>query len=465
MNSALGNSGGHAGGLRIALGYAAMLAAAAAMFWLLLLYGNSLPVPTAESAVKKAAAAKPADVMPRVLLALVAVIGLGRLIGAALGRLGQPPVIGEVVAGILLGPSLIGKDYSAMILPDAAAPYLRVLSQLGVILYMFVVGLELNAGRLRKQAHSAVAISHASIVVPFLLGAILSAWLYPRYAPGGVAFSSFALFLGISLAVTAFPVLARILSDRGMTTSELGVMSLACAAADDATAWCLLAFVVGVVNASVGGAVTTAALAVAFVAFMFLAVRPLAARLLPAGGSDERPSANVVVGVLLAVLVSALVAEEIGIHAVFGAFLLGAVLPHDSPVSHTFGEKLGPMAATLLLPAFFAYTGMRTEIGLVSGWGAWLSCGLIIAAATLGKFGGTYAAARFTGLPARTAAGLGVLMNTRGLMELVVLNVGLDLGVISPTLFAMLVIMAVVTTVATTPILGRLYPEYGAARG
>jgi Kef-type K+ transport system membrane component KefB len=396
----------------------------------------------------------------------MAVIALGQLLAMLLAKIDQPPVIGEVLAGILLGPSLIGAENSAMILPASVAPYLGVLAQLGVILYMFVIGLELNAGQLASKAHATVAISHASIVVPFLLGTLLALWLYPRLSHDDVAFTGFAMFLGVSMAVTAFPVLARILSDHGMTRTELGVISLACAAADDVTAWCLLAFVVGIVNASITGAAVTIALATLYLVVMYFVVRPMAVIYLsgrPAPmaspNAPSEPSAGLITGVLLAVLVSAWMTEAIGIHAIFGAFLLGAMIPHDAPIAKVFIEKMGPMAATLLLPAFFAYTGMRTEIGLVSGVESWLMVAVIVAVATLGKFGGTYAAARFAGLNSKMAAGLGILMNTRGLMELIVLNIGLDLGVISPKLFAMLVLMAIITTVATTPILKRIHPE------
>ncbi len=454
---------------RLATGYVVMLALAAALIVLVLWYGGKLEAPSHAAAGAVATRpTEPSPILPQVLLALVAVIALGRILGLALAKLDQPPVIGEVLAGILLGPSLIGAENSAMILPATVAPYLGVLAQLGVILYMFVIGLELNAGQLASRAHATVAISHASIVLPFLLGTLLALWLYPRLSHAGVSFTSFAMFLGVSMAVTAFPILARILSDRGMTRTELGTIALACAAADDITAWCLLAFVVGIVNASIAGAALTLGLAAVYVAVVFFVVRPFAIIYLgprsPPSASEAstavaEPSPGLVVGVLLAVLVSALTTEVIGIHAIFGAFLLGAVIPHDAPIARVFLEKLGPMAVTLLLPAFFAYTGMRTEIGLVTGVEAWLMVVLIIAVATLGKFGGTYAAARFAGLDRKMSAGLGTLMNTRGLMELIVLNIGLDLGVISPKLFAMLVLMALVTTIATTPVLKRLYPE------
>jgi Kef-type K+ transport system membrane component KefB len=355
----------------------------------------------------------------------------------------------------LLG--LISKDALEFLLPSTTAPYLGVVAQIGVILYMFLVGLELNAGLLRDRAHTTITVSHASIVVPFLLGAALALWLYPRLSSTDVPFTSFALFLGVAMSITAFPVLARILSDRGMTRTELGGMALTYAAINDATAWCLLAFVVGVLQAQVGGAVLVAVLTVAYIALMFLAVRPLMTWL--ARRFDEELPRSVVTFLVIALLLSSLATEAIGIHAIFGAFLLGVVIPHDSAIARTFTHKLEDVVTVLLLPAFFAFTGMRTQIGLVSGVDNWLICGVIILVATVGKFGGTLVAARLTGLGWKNAAALGTLMNTRGLMELIVLNVGLDLGVISPTLFAMMVLMALATTMATTPILYLLVPR------
>jgi Kef-type K+ transport system membrane component KefB len=249
-----------------------------------------------------------------------------------------------------------------------------------------------------------------------------------------------------------------------MTRSELGVVALSSAAVGDVTAWCLLAFVVGVARAEVGGALLVTGLALAYIAVVFMVVRPLVARLVCRYEDRPVPS-GVFAMTLVAVLLSALATEAIGVHAVFGAFLLGVVIPHDSAVAQTFTRKLEDVVTVLLLPAFFAYTGMRTEIGLVSGANAWLVCGLITLVATVGKFGGTYAGARLTGFDNRTSAALGVLMNTRGLMELIVLNIGLDLGVIAPTLFAMMVLMALATTVATTPILRLLVPDAVPADG
>ncbi|HET6883171.1 MAG TPA: cation:proton antiporter [Pirellulales bacterium] len=445
------------------LAYALMLVAAVMAFLLIAQAGESLTATVAsiDAPPRHATPTPHVNPLTHVLLVLIAVVTLGRLLSKLFARFQQPPVIGEVLAGIALGPSLLGRFWPAateFLLPTAIAGYLNVLAQLGVILYMFVVGLELNGGLLRRRAHATVAISHASILAPFLLGALLALWLYPRLAVRGADFTSFALFIGVAMSVTAFPVLARILSDRGMTKTELGVVALGCAASDDVTAWCLLALVVGVAEAKVGGAFWIIAGALAYLAVMFLVVRPIAERL---SRRHDRPlTPGVMALVFVAVLASALCTEWIGIHAIFGAFVLGAIIPHDSPLATELTYKLEDFVTVLLLPAFFAFTGMRTRLDLVSGTNAWLICGLVLLVATIGKFGGTLTAARLAGQSWRDSAALGVLMNTRGLMELVVLNIGLDLGVISPTLFAMMVIMAVVTTMATTPLLTLLVRRY-----
>jgi Kef-type K+ transport system membrane component KefB len=359
------------------------------------------------------------------------------------------------VAGILLGPSLLGRiapDVASYILPASVSPFLNVIAQLGVVVYMFLVGLELNVDVIRQRAHATVATSHASIVAPFVFGSALALLLYPRLATNDVSFTSFALFMGVAMSITAFPVLARILKDRRMAQTELGAVALACAAADDVTAWCLLALVVGVTQAEVQSAAWVAVLTVGFIAAMFLLVRPTVVRLVARSRRAE-PTMETLAIAIVGLLMSSLITERIGVHAIFGAFLFGAIVPHDSPLARTLIEKLEVLVTILLLPAFFALTGMRTEIGLLSGLSEWLLCGVIIVVATAGKFGGTLAAARLTGMKWPDAASLGILMNTRGLMELVVLNVGLDLGVISPRLFTMMVIMALVTTLATTPAL------------
>ena len=445
---------------RVVVGYAIVAIVFIALIWAVLIYGQSLsPVAatTAAPAATAAGAAHQLSPLYHVLLALVSILLLGRWMGKLFSYFGQPRVIGEMVAGIMLGPSLLGPNLACratLRAADRCRAYLGIIAQIGVILYMFLVGLELNAGLIRSKAHATIAISHTSILVPFLLGTILALWLFPHYAPAGKPFVSFALFMGIAMSITAFPVLARILTDRHMETTPLGVVALSCAAIDDVTAWCLLAFVVGIAQAEVGGAVQTIFYAIGYIAIMLVVVRPLAVRYL--SNDSDAPQHRMAVWVLVALLFSAMTAEWIGIHAIFGAFLLGAIIPHDADVARDFQHKLEDIVKILLLPAFFAYTGMRTEIGLVSGWQAWGFTALIILVATLGKFGGTFAAARFTGLDWQMSAALGILMNTRGLMELVVLNIGLEMGVISPTLFAMMVIMALVTTMTTTPVLQRL---------
>jgi Kef-type K+ transport system membrane component KefB len=438
------------------------LLGAIAFFLVIRSYGASLVAPTSSlhGVAVPAAASNSSDLLWHFLIALTVVVIAGRLLGRVFALVGQPPVIGEVIAGILLGPSLLGLISPAAylyFLPPAVAPFLGMVAQLGVILYMFLVGLELNPDLLRGQVHATVATSHASIVVPFTLGSALSLYLYPRFSTSGVPFTNFALFLGIAMSITAFPVLARILSDRGMTRTKLGVVALTCAAVDDVTAWCLLAFVVGVVQAKAAGALMVALFTLSFIGFMFVAVRPLTEKL--ARAWDQNQTQAGIALALVCMLVSALTTEAIGVHAVFGAFLFGAVIPHDSALARSLKDSLENVVTILLLPAFFAFTGMRTQIGLLSSWYQWVICGLIIVVAVAGKFGGTVVAARTTGLTWRDAAGLGVLMNTRGLMELIVLNIGLDLGVISPTLFTMMVLMALATTIATTPILGWLVPE------
>jgi Kef-type K+ transport system membrane component KefB len=396
------------------------------------------------------------DQLFHLLLALAAILVTSQMLGVLFRCFGQPPVMGEVVGGLLLGPSFLGwlaPQVRAYLLPPVVTPSLGAIAQVGIILYLFLVGLELNPGVLRLHARAAVAISGVSIVVPFLMGAGLALILYPQLSSADVAFMSFALFLGVALSITAFPVLARILTDREMNKTPLGVLALTCAATGDVMAWCLLAFVVGVARAKLGGAIFTLLLTLAYIAFMMLVVRPLADRILSRYEDTATVPRGVFAGVFLGLVVSALGTELIGVHALFGAFLFGAILTHDGGVARSFTLKLEELVTVLLLPVYFAFTGLRTEVGLIAGVGHWLLCGLILVAATAGKFGGTFATARLSGLGWRDSTALGLLMNTRGLMELVVLNVGLELGVISPTLFAMLVVMAIVTTLATTPLL------------
>ncbi|WP_437192885.1 cation:proton antiporter domain-containing protein [Planctomicrobium sp. SH527] len=454
--------------------YVVLLLAAVLIFWGIRVIGESeVPVvSTAVSAVTEGAAARKTPdaantVLLHVLATLTAVIVLGRILAVGFRAIGQPSVIGEVVAGILLGPSVLGAispEAMHLLIPDAAAdPHGRVvaamgiISQIGIVLYMFIVGLELNTTMLVKSAHAAIAISHASIIIPFLAGTGLALWLFPHFAPETTSFTSFSLFLGVAMAITAFPVLARILTDRRLEKTPLGVLALSCAATDDVTAWCLLAFVVGVVQSNVSGAIWVVVLTSVYLAVMLLFVRPFAVRLLR---RDERHVPRGTIPTLfVAVLASAFVTEAIGIHAVFGAFLLGAIIPHDLPITKSIHDNLHNVVTMLFLPAFFAMSGMNTQIGLMNNLEHWLICAAITAVATVGKFGGTFLAAKMAQISTRDASILGVLMNTRGLMELIVLNIGLSLGVISPVLFAMMVLMAVATTMMTGPILSVLWPK------
>lgn len=445
-------------------GYTIMLIGAFALFLWVRSMGESLIAPPAAPTVRPAgtAANPPVDLLFHLFATLIVIVLGGHLLGRVISWFGQPPVLGEVLAGIMLGPSLLGAispETLHVLIPSREADptgqvmtALKAIAQLGVVLYMFLVGLELNSAKLKHRAHAMIAISHASIVAPFVLGSLLSLWLYPMLSNDAVPFTSFALFMGVSLSVTAFPVLARILADRGWDHSPVGTAALGCAAADDVTAWCLLALVVGVARTQVSEALGVAAGAIAFIGFMFIVVKPLMARW--CRSLDQRPLPNWVIPVVFAaVLGSALITEIIGIHAVFGAFLLGAMIPHDSHLAEQFTRKLKDLVLVLLLPAFFALTGLKTQIGLIAGWQNWMICLVIIAVATLGKLGGTYIASRWSGFDHSSSLAMGAMMNTRGLMGLIVLDVGLGLGVISPTLFAMMVIMALVTTMMTVPIL------------
>jgi Kef-type K+ transport system membrane component KefB len=389
------------------------------------------------------------------------VIAASRGIGLAARRVGQPMVMAEVVAGILLGPSFLGWVWPGarnLVFPADSMPMLNTLSQVGLVLFMFVVGLRLDGSRLRGKARASLLISHSSIAVPCAMGALLGFYLYARVAPPGVRLASFILFMAVAMSVTAFPVLARILTDRGLIGTKVGAIVITCAAVDDVTAWCLLAFVVSFARATSSfAAVSTALLTAAYALGMVFVVRPVLRRL--GRRADGLASQNRVSAVLLMLMASSWLTERIGIHAVFGGFFLGALVPKENGFAKALADKLEDFVVVFMLPLFFAYSGLRTQLGLVTGAGAWGLCALITLVASVGKFGGSAAAARLTGLSWRESSAIGILMNTRGLMELIVLNIGLDLGVISPTLFSMMVVMAVVTTFAASPLLQLVYRE------
>ncbi|WP_343566468.1 cation:proton antiporter [Sphingobacterium sp.] len=391
-----------------------------------------------------------------ILLAqIVTIIIAARIMGWICIKIKQPVVIGEMLAGIILGPSLLGlyfPEFSHTLFPVESLSNLQFLSQIGLILFMFIIGMELDLNVLRNKAHDAVVISHASIVIPFTLGISLAYFLYLFHPPTNVEFLSYSLFIGISMSITAFPVLARIIQERGLQKSKLGAMAITCAAADDITAWCILAVVIAIVKAGdFASALYTIGLAVAYVLIMIKIVRPFLMRVGEVKGSKEALSKPVVAIFFIVLLLSAYATEVIGIHALFGAFMAGAIMPEGSRFRTAFIEKIEDVSTLLLLPLFFVYTGLRTQIGLLNDPQLWMITVGIILVAVIGKFAGSTLAARFVGQSWKDSLSIGALMNTRGLMELIVLNIGYDLGVLSAELFSMMVVMALVTTFMTGP--------------
>jgi Kef-type K+ transport system membrane component KefB len=393
--------------------------------------------------------------LAKLLLQIITIMISARIFGWLCKKIGQPSVVGEIAAGIFLGPSLIGlyfPEFSAVLFPKESLANLGILSQIGLILFMFVIGMELDLKVLRNKAQDAIVVSHASIVFPFTLGMGLAYFVYSSFAPPNVQFLSFGLFLGIAMSITAFPVLARIVQERGIHKTRLGTIVITCAAADDITAWCMLAAVIAIVKAgSVASSIYIIMLSAVYVIFMLAVIRPFLKRIGELHASRENLSKPIVAIFFVVLLASAYATEVIGIHALFGAFMAGTVMPENSKFRNIFIEKVEDVSLVLLLPLFFVFTGLRTQIGLLNDWYLWQITGLIILVAVVGKFVGSALAARFVGQPWKDSLTIGALMNTRGLMELVVLNIGYDLGVLTPEIFAMMVIMALVTTAMTGP--------------
>jgi Kef-type K+ transport system membrane component KefB/nucleotide-binding universal stress UspA family protein len=398
-----------------------------------------------------------------VLIEVPIVIALSRIVGLGCRWIKQPLVIGEILAGIMLGPSLFGliaPDLAAALFPAETLPYLNVLSQIGLIFFMFLIGLELNPKYLSGQLEVAILVSNVSIIIPFALATLSSIILYPLLSDGSVSFTAFALFLGAAMSITAFPVLARIITENNLQRSRLGTLALTCAAVDDVTAWCVLAVAIAVAKeGDFINAVPTIVEAIIYIAFMLTVGRWLLRYIVKLYRRTGRLTQFLLAWIYIGVVVSALITETIGIHLIFGAFLVGAVMPKDHDLVREIAEKTEDFVLIFLLPVFFAYSGIRTQIGLLNRPELWLLCLMVLAVAIAGKYIGTYVAARVSGIDKREASALGWLMNTRGLTELIVLNIGLSLGVISPLLFTMLVIMALVTTFMTSPLLEWTYPK------
>ncbi len=419
---------------------------------------------------KQALAANLHHPLAILLAQIITIILTARLLGWLCKKVGQPSVIGEIVAGILLGPSLIGlyfPEFSTSLFPAESLGNLQFISQIGLILFMFIIGMELDMKVIRHKANDAVVISHASIIIPFSLGFGLAYFIYASFAPAGVPFTSFGLFIGIAMSVTAFPVLARIVQERGINKTRIGSIVITCAAADDITAWTLLAAIIAIVKAgSFVSSIYTIIMAVGYVLLMIFIVRPFLARVGKVHSSREKLSKPIVAIFFLTLIISSYITELIGIHALFGAFMAGSIMPDNARFRSIFIEKVEDVALVLLLPLFFVFTGLRTQIGLIDDPHLWAVTGFIVLIAVTGKFVGSALAARYVRQSWKDSLTIGALMNTRGLMELVILNIGYDLGVLSPQIFAMMVIMALVTTIMTGPALDlinwlfRSHPEY-----
>jgi Kef-type K+ transport system membrane component KefB len=397
------------------------------------------------------------DPLAILLAQIIMIILVARFFGWVFKKIGQPSVIGEIIAGIALGPSLLGlyfPEFFSALFPVDSLVNLKFLSQIGLILFMFVIGMELDIKVLKNRAKEAVVISHASIVIPFALGIGLAYFVYNRFAPEGVKFLSFSLFMGIAMSITAFPVLARIVQERGMHKTKLGAIVITCAAADDITAWCLLAVVIAIVKAGTFvSSLYIISLALLYVLLMIFLVKPFLKRIGDLYGTKDSLSKPVVAIFFLILIISSYATELVGIHALFGAFMMGAIMPDVSKFRTVFIEKVEDVSVILLLPLFFVFTGLRTEIGLINDPYLWKVTGFIILVAVVGKFFGSALAAKFVGQNWRNSLIIGALMNTRGLMELIVLNIGLELKVLTPEVFTMMVIMALVTTFMTGPAL------------
>jgi Kef-type K+ transport system membrane component KefB len=427
------------------------------------LTATRLPQPEAEAGATAAARAPGAEeTFGQLMLAIGVVMLAARAMGAAVARLGQPQVMGEVLAGILLGPTLlatVAPRLTELVFPAFVVPLLRAAADIGLAFYMFLVGLELDPQLLRERSEQAALISHASIALPLGLGIAVALPLYELVAPD-TSFVSFALFMGVAMSITAFPVLARILVERRMLRHPVGAMAMAAAAIDDVTAWGLLALAAAVAGSGSGLAVVRiVTLAVAFCAVMVLAVRPLLARVSRAYDEAGHLPGGWIAGIFTGVLLSSFASQRIGIAAIFGAFVMGLIMPRRADLTHDITRRVEDFVVIVLLPLFFVVTGLRVQVGLLDSPALWLLTLVLLLVAIAGKWIGALAAARFAGFSLRESSAIAALMNTRGLTELIVLNIGLELGVITPALFTSMVIVALVTTFMTGPLLRLIDPR------
>ena len=391
------------------------------------------------------------------ILQIIVIIIVARLLGMLFGKIGQPTVIGEIIAGIILGPSLLGNyfpEISSFLFRPDSLKNLEILSQIGLVLFMFIIGMELDVKILRIRVKSALIISHTSILIAYFAGVLIAYFLYPTYASQNTSFTNFALFVGIAMSIAAFPVLARIMQERGMTKTAFGKQMITIAAIDDITAWCILAVVIAVIQAgSFLSAGFTIFLVMLYLVFMLYLVQPMMSKIASVYISKEIFNKKIVALVFIILFISAYFTEIIGIKALFGGFLAGVIMPSNQHFKKVMAEKIEDFSLVVLLPLFFVFTGLRTHIGLISEGDLWSTCGWIILFAITGKFGGSFLAAKITGQNWRNASIIGTLMNTRGLMELIVLNIGYDLHILSTEVFTMLVVMTLVTTFMTGPVL------------
>jgi len=391
------------------------------------------------------------------LLQLIVILATCRIVGIVFKKIGQPAVIGEIMAGILLGPSVLGfffPQVSAALFPEESLIYLKVLSQFGLILFMYIIGMELDLSVVRKRFQDTVLISHASTIVPFFLGLWMALYIYEAYSYKETQFLTFAFFIGISLSITAFPVLARIIQERGMTRTHLGTLSLASAANGDITAWCLLAAVIAYAQAgTMNSAIYNVLFSLVYVGVMVWVVRPVLRIIGDLHHNREVVSKPLVALMFFILLLSSYITEILGLHALFGAFVAGMVMPENYKFRKILNEKIEDVSLSLFLPLFFVYTGLQTKIGLIQGREMWMLCGLFILVAIVGKFGGTLVAARFSNESWKNSLYMGAFMNTRGLIQLVVLSIGLEMNILTPVVFVMMVIMTLVTTFMTMPLI------------